>query len=54
MCIRDSICEFGPLMLASDNGGTRFNEAKVGIRAMWLLDVFLTAPQAFVKITGIS
>ncbi|MBP8154706.1 MAG: phage major capsid protein [Nitrospira sp.] len=49
-----NICEFGPLMLASDNGGTRFNEAKVGIRAMWLLDVFLTAPQAFVKITGIS
>ncbi len=48
------VCEFGPLMLASDNGGTRFNELKVGIRAMWLIDVFMTAPQAFVKITGIS
>lgn len=48
------ICEFGPLMLAADNGGTRFNEAKVGIRAMWLVDVFLAAPQAFVKITGIT
>lgn len=48
------VCEFGPLILSADNGGTRFNEAKVGLRAMWHVDIFLSAPQAFVKIGSIT
>jgi len=48
------IGEWGPLVLSVNNGGTRFNQAQVGIRALWMIDVFLTAPTAFVKVTGIS
>lgn len=42
------IGEWGVLELATDTGGTRFNQAQVGIRAMWMVDVMLRYPQAFV------
>lgn len=48
------IGEWGPLVLSVNNGGTRFNQVQVGIRALWMIDVFLTAPTAFVKVTAIS
>lgn len=48
------IGEWGPLVLSVNNGGTRFNQVQVGIRALWMVDVFLTAPTAFVKVTGIT
>lgn len=48
------IGEWGVLELATDNGGTRFNAAQVGIRAMWLVDVLIRYPQAFVVSTGLS
>lgn len=46
--------EWGPLMLSADRGGTRFNQALIGIRALWMVDVFVTAPTAFVKMTSIT
>lgn len=48
------IGEWGVLELATDNGGTRFNQAQVGIRAMWMVDVLLRYPQAFVVSTNLS
>ncbi len=48
------IGEWGVLELAMDNGGTRFNQAQVGIRAMWMVDVLLRYPQAFVVGTNLS
>ena len=42
------IGEWGVLELSTDNGGTRFNSATVGIRAMWMVDVLVRYPQAFV------
>lgn len=48
------IGEWGVLELATDNGGTRFNAAQVGIRAMWLVDVLIRYPQAFVVSTSLS
>lgn len=48
------IGEWGVLELATDNGGTRFNAAQVGIRAMWLVDVLIRYPQAFVVSTNLS
>ncbi len=45
---------WGVLELAMDNGGTRFNQAQVGIRAMWMVDVLLRYPQAFVVSTSLS
>lgn len=48
------IGEWGVLELAMDNGGTRFNNATVGIRAMWMVDVLLRYPQAFVVSTSLS
>lgn len=48
------IGEWGVLELATDNGGTRFNAAQVGIRAMWLVDVLIRYPQAFVVGTNLS
>ena len=48
------IGEWGPLMLSADKGGTRFNQALVGIRAMWMLDVLVTSPSSFVKISNIT
>ncbi|MCU0922704.1 MAG: phage major capsid protein [Burkholderiaceae bacterium] len=48
------IGEWGVLELAQDNGGTRFNNATVGIRAMWMVDTLLRYPQAFVVSTNLS
>jgi HK97 family phage major capsid protein len=48
------IGEWGVLELSTDNGGTRFNTAQVGIRAMWMVDVMLRYPQAFVVGTDLS
>lgn len=48
------IGDWGVLELAMDNGGTRFNQAQVGIRAMWMVDVLLRYPQAFVVSTNLS
>lgn len=48
------IGEWGVLELATDTGGTRFNQAQVGIRAMWMVDVMIRYPQAFVVSTNLS
>jgi len=48
------IGEWGVLELSTDTGGTRFNQAQVGIRAMWMDDVLLRYPQAFVVSTNLS
>jgi len=48
------IGEWGVLELSTDNGGTRFNTAQVGIRAMWMVDVMLRYPQAFVVSVNLS
>lgn len=46
--------DWGVLELAMDNGGTRFNQAQVGIRAMWMVDVLIRYPQAFVVSVNLS
>lgn len=48
------IGEWGVLELAMDNGGTRFNDAQIGIRAMWMVDVMIRYPQAFIVSTNLS
>lgn len=48
------IGDWGVLELSTDNGGTRFNQAQVGIRALWMADVMLRYPQAFVVGTNLS
>lgn len=48
------VSEWGPLVLGADRGGTRFNQGLVGIRAYWLVDVILTSPSSFVKVTSIT
>jgi HK97 family phage major capsid protein/HK97 family phage prohead protease len=48
------IGEWGVLELATDTGGTRFNTAQVGIRAMWMVDVMIRYPQAFVVSTTLA
>jgi HK97 family phage major capsid protein len=48
------IGEWGVLELAKDRGGTRFNAAQVGIRALWMVDVMLRYPQAFVVSSNLS
>jgi len=48
------IGEWGVLELDLDRGGTRFNTALVGIRAMYMVDVMLRYPQAFVVSTNLS
>ncbi len=48
------IGDWGVLELAMDTGGTRFNAAQVGIRAMWMVDVLVRYPQAFVLSTNLS
>ena len=48
------IGEWGVLELATDTGGTRFNSATVGIRAMWMVDVMIRYPQAFVVSVNLS
>lgn len=49
-----TIAEWGVLELDTDTGGTRFNQAQVGIRALWMVDVLLRYPQAFVVGTNLS
>ena len=48
------IGDWGVLELALDNGGTRFNQGQVGIRALWMVDVLLRYPQAFVVSVNLS
>lgn len=48
------IGDWGVLELSTDNGGTRFNQAQVGIRALWMVDVMLRYPQAFVVSINLS
>jgi HK97 family phage major capsid protein/HK97 family phage prohead protease len=48
------IGDWGVLELAMDTGGTRFNLAQVGIRAMWMVDVAIRYPQAFVVSSNLS
>lgn len=48
------IGDWGVLELATDTGGTRFNQAQVGIRALWMVDIMLRYPQAFVVGTNLS
>jgi HK97 family phage major capsid protein/HK97 family phage prohead protease len=48
------IGDWGVLELATDTGGTRFNQAQVGIRALWMVDVMLRYPQAFVASVNLS
>ena len=48
------IGDWGVLELATDNGGTRFNQGIVAIRAIYMIDVFIRHPQAFVVSTNLS
>lgn len=48
------IGEWGVLELSTDGGGTRFNQLQVGVRAMWMVDVLVRNPQAFVVSTNLS
>jgi HK97 family phage major capsid protein len=48
------IGDWGVLEIATDNGGTRFNQAQVGIRALWMVDVMLRYPTAWVVGTNLS
>jgi HK97 family phage major capsid protein len=49
-----SVCQWGPLLLSADRGGTRFNLGQVGIRAQMFCDVIVTSPTSWVKITSIT
>ena len=48
------IGEWGVLELAADQSGTRFNQAQVGIRAKWMVDVLVRYPTSFVVSTNLS
>jgi HK97 family phage major capsid protein len=48
------IGDWGVLELSMDSGGTRFNQAQVGIRGLWMVDVLVRYPQAFVLSTNLS
>lgn len=48
------IGDWGVLELSTDNGGTRFNQAQVGIRALWMVDVLVRYPQAFICSANLS
>jgi hypothetical protein len=48
------LAEWGVLELAASRGGTRFNLAQVGIRAMWMVDVLIRQPAGFVVSTNLS
>lgn len=48
------IGDWGVLELSTDNGGTRFNQAQVGVRALWMIDVMIRYPQAWVVGTNLS
>jgi len=49
-----TICDWGVLELSTSRGGTRFNAAQVGIRALWMVDVLVRYPQAFVASVNLS
>jgi hypothetical protein len=42
------IGDWGVLELKLDGGGTRFNQGQIGVRALWMVDVLVRYPQAFV------
>jgi len=48
------IADWGTLAVAADRSGTRFATAQVGIRAMWICDVLVRQPSAFVVSTNLS
>lgn len=48
------IGEWGVLELSTDGGGSRFNQLQVGIRAIWMIDVLVRYPQAFIVSTNLS
>lgn len=48
------IGEWGVLELATSRGGSRFNALQVGIRAMWMVDVLIRHPSAFIVSTNLS
>ena len=54
VALRDRVLRPLGLRNTTDNGGTRFNAAQVGIRAMWMVDVLVRSPQAFVVSTSLS
>jgi HK97 family phage major capsid protein len=50
-----TICDWGVLELQSSRGGTtRFNQAQVGIRALWMVDVVVRYPSSFIVSTNLS
>lgn len=46
--------EWGVLELGASNGGTDFESASVKIRAVWMVDVLVRYPQAFVVSSNLS
>lgn len=48
------LADWGVLELSTDRGGTRFDTGQVGVRAMWMVDVLVRYPQAFVVSTNLS
>jgi HK97 family phage major capsid protein len=48
------IGDWGVLELKLDGGGTRFNQGQIGIRALWMVDVLVRYPTAFVVSTNLS
>jgi HK97 family phage major capsid protein/HK97 family phage prohead protease len=46
--------EWGVLELSASNGGEEFESASVKIRAMWMVDVLVRYPQAFVVSSNLS
>lgn len=48
------IADWGTLVLALDRSDARFSSATVGIRAMWMVDVLIRHPQAFVVSSNLS
>jgi HK97 family phage major capsid protein len=50
-----AICDWGVLELQTSRGGTtRFNQAQVGIRALWMVDVLFRYPSSFIVSTNLS
>jgi HK97 family phage major capsid protein len=50
-----TICDWGALELQTSRGGTnRFNQAQVGLRAMWMVDVLIRYPSSFIVSTNLS
>jgi HK97 family phage major capsid protein len=46
--------DWGVLELKLDGGGTRFNQGQIGIRALWMVDVLVRYPTAFVVSVNLS